>query len=344
MTSTTPNEAIIIPAAKAPLEIILVETYTPGPKELLIRNEAIALNPAEWKIAKLGIFPLNYPVISGFSFGGTVTSIGSSVTRFQVGDRVAASMYFPPKQGNQYGGYQKFVVVGEETAAKVPDAVDIATGAALTGNLTTVVGIFEGRLGLGKPDFEKGVVGKGEKVLVYGGSSSLGSLSVQYVAQAGYEVVTTSSPRNMGWVSGLGATAVVDHTLGDEETAKALIERGPYVAVVDTISLEDTILVNKKVLDAQGGGTLFGVAVSAEDKIPEGLTYESMSWPAILHEERNAGLMSWSFHEYLEQALAKGKLITPPIEKIGGGLKGVQVALDKLEKGVSGVKLVVDPR
>jgi NADPH:quinone reductase-like Zn-dependent oxidoreductase len=337
------NLAAIIPAVKAPLEVQEVETYKPGPHEILVKNEVIAFNPIEFKIAKLEIFPIQYPAILGSSFGGTVEAVGSQVTNFKVGDKVAAAKK-GGAVGNQYGAYQRYVVVGDESAGKITGDVDVAIPASLTGNLSTVVGLFTGRAGLDKPSFHSPASAKGKKVLVYGGSSSFGSLSVQYVAQAGYTVVTTTSPKNKDFVSKLGAVTVIDHTQEQDALVKALVAEGPYDLVVDSISLPNTVPVTAAVVAAQGGGKLYALLPAfGPENLPEGVTREYASWGSVLDEEKNAGVLSWAFSEYLAQGVASGKIIPLPIEKVNGGLKGVNDALDKLQKGVSGVKLVVDP-
>jgi NADPH:quinone reductase-like Zn-dependent oxidoreductase len=337
------NLAAVIPAAKAPLEVQEVETYKPGPHELLIKNEVIAYSPIEYKIAKLAFFPIQYPAILGGSFGGTVEAVGPQVTNFKVGDKVAA-VKSGKSVGNQYGSYQRYVVLSDETASKVPEGTDLALPVSFTANLSTVVGIFTGRAGLEKPSFDGSVSTKGKKVLVYGGSSNVGTLSVQYVAQAGYSVVTTSSPSNNGFVSKLGAVKVLDHTQEQGALIKALIAEGPYDLVVDSIALPNTTPITGAVVAAQGGGKLYALLPAfGPEALPEGVTREFASWGSILDEEKNLGLRAWAFTEYLPQGFASGKLIPQTIEKVAGGLKGVNDALDKLEKGVSGVKLVSDP-
>ncbi|KAE9369139.1 GroES-like protein [Stipitochalara longipes BDJ] len=337
------NLAAIIPAAKAPLEVQEVETYKPGPHELLLKNEVIAYNPIESKIARLAVFPIQYPAILGGSFGGIVEAVGSQVTNLKVGDKVAAAKS-GKSVGNQYGSYQRYVLLNDETASKVPDGIDIAVPTSLTGNLSTVVGIFTGRAGLEKPSIEGFASSNGKKVLIYGGSSNVGTLSVQYVAQAGYSVITTSSPRNKDFVSKLGATKILDHTQDQAALTKALIAEGPYDLVVDSISLPNTTAVTGAVIAAQGGGKLYALLPAfGPETLPEGVTREFASWGSVLDEEKNAGLRGWAFTTYLPQCLASRKLIPQPIEKAAGGLKGVNDALDKLLKGVSGVKLVSDP-
>jgi NADPH:quinone reductase-like Zn-dependent oxidoreductase len=86
----TPNLAAVIPTAKAPLEVREVETYLPKANEILIKNTIIAFNPVESKIAKLAIFPLEYPAILGYSYGGVVEALGSKITNFKVGDKLSS--------------------------------------------------------------------------------------------------------------------------------------------------------------------------------------------------------------------------------------------------------------
>ncbi|PVH70583.1 alcohol dehydrogenase GroES-like domain-containing protein [Cadophora sp. DSE1049] len=337
------NFAAIIPAAKTPLVVQDVGIYTPGPHELVIKNEVIAFNPVEYKMAKLGLFPLQYPAIIGSSFGGTVHSVGSGVTDFQVGEKVAAAKGFNAI-GNQYGGFQQYVVADKRFTSKVAPNMEVEIPASLTGNLPTIVGLFNGRAGLEKPSLNGQATAKNKKVLIYGGSSSVGSLAVQYVSQAGYTVVTTSSPKNHDFVSKLGAAKVIDHSQAKDSVIKALAAEGPYDLVVDMIATPPSTAISGAVVAAQGGGKLYATLPAfGPETLPATVTRIFESWSSPLSEEGNEGLLEWTFHEFLTQGVAGGRIVPLPIQKVEGGLKNVNVALDLLEKGVSGVKLVLDP-
>ena len=144
------NVAALIPAAKAPLQVKEAQTYTPSPHELLVRNKVIAFNPVESKIAKLALIPIPYPAILGLSFGGTVEAVGSEVSHFQVGDKIAVRKQIT-QIGLEYGDYQRYALAGDETASKVPEGIDLTEATALVGNLTTVAGLFGVRVGLDRP-------------------------------------------------------------------------------------------------------------------------------------------------------------------------------------------------
>ena len=62
--------------------------YTPGPGEILVRVEASALNPVDWKIRDYDFFIKEYPAILGSDSAGTVEAVGANVKTFQKGDKV----------------------------------------------------------------------------------------------------------------------------------------------------------------------------------------------------------------------------------------------------------------
>ena len=338
------NLAAVIPAPKAPLEIHEVELYAPGPHELLVRNEVIAFNLVESKIAKLGVIPIDYPAILGSAFGGTIEAVGSLVTNFQISDRVVVSKAFAVK-GNQYGAFQRYVVVGDIMVSKIPVGMDLAVPASLMMNLTSVVGLFSGRLGLDRPRLDESEPAKQSmKILVYGGSSSFGGLSIQYLSQAGYTVTTTSSPKHHEFVTKLGGANILDHTIEPGDLIKSFVADGPYDIVVDTISLPNTIAITANMLAAQGGGKLYATQPAfGPEALPEGVERVFEPWPDSLYEAKNGELQQWVVERYIPQGLSAGFITPLPIEKITGGLNGINEALDKNLKGSNSVRLVADP-
>jgi NADPH:quinone reductase-like Zn-dependent oxidoreductase len=61
---------------------------TPGPRELLIKVQAVALNPIDWKNRKYSFLLDQYPAVVGWDTAGDVIAVGEGVTRFSIGDRV----------------------------------------------------------------------------------------------------------------------------------------------------------------------------------------------------------------------------------------------------------------
>lgn len=85
------SQALFLPTKFGPFEVGDQETYKPGPGELLVRIEAAALNPIEWKIqtyGSIGPIPASFPAILGSDIAGVVEQVGDGVSRFIKGDRV----------------------------------------------------------------------------------------------------------------------------------------------------------------------------------------------------------------------------------------------------------------
>jgi NADPH:quinone reductase-like Zn-dependent oxidoreductase len=86
------QKALHLPYAQGP--------YTPttrpvpsslGPTDVLVKLEAVALNPSEWKLQKIpeaAKFIQAYPAMCGSDGAGVVVEVGSEVVGVGVGDRV----------------------------------------------------------------------------------------------------------------------------------------------------------------------------------------------------------------------------------------------------------------
>ncbi|KAG7418073.1 Dehydrogenase azaJ [Fusarium oxysporum f. sp. rapae] len=335
------NRGAVNPAARAPLEVRPLDMPTPGPGDILVKNELIAINPVEVNITKNDLFKSKYPCVIGTSFGGEVVAVGEGVSDFKAGDRVA--VYASPTDGDKYAAYQAYALAKVDTTILVPEGVDLAVPVSMSGNLTTVVGMISATAGVPKPDIENEVASTSKKILIYGGTSNLGSLAVQYVRRAGYIVVTTTSPKHKAFVETLGADKIIDHSQDRDALVKAFIAEGPYDVVVDTISYPNTVSILADVLAAQGGGTVFATLPPfGPETLPEGVVRQYTSWPFVLYKEGNEHLIRWAFQEFFAKGIAGGKLLPTQIERVSGGFEAVNTALDILGKGVSNSKVVVE--
>ena len=341
------NRAAIQPAEKTDFEVKAADVPSPGEGDVLIKNESISFNPLEWKLQKLAIMPTPYPYIGGFSFAGTVEKLGPGVANLQVGDKVAIMK--KKEGGNEYGVYQRYVLAAADGAVKLSSGtnIDLASGAIL--NLATAVGAINGTFGLEKPNMSSSgaaPTAKKEKILVYGGSSSVGQFAIQIASQAGYKVVSTSSPRNMAMVKPLGAVALIDHTGSRDKVVRELVEQGPYTHVLDTIATPATSPVLGEVVSqgikAGGTDTFWSTGpVMKPDEIPEGVKAPMGSYPAVM--QKIPELNKWFLEELMPQSVGGGKIVPPVIEVLPGGLNAVQPAIELMMKGVSGKKLLAHP-
>ena len=124
-----------------------------------------------------------------------------------------------------------------------------------------------------------------------------------------------------------------------------LANGGPYDVVVDMISFPNTVAVLAQVLAAQGGGKLYTMQPAfGPETLPDGVERAFEPWSDPLYEEKNRGLLEWIIKTYLPEGLLRGAITPLPIEKVSGGLNAVNEALDRMQKGISGIRLVADPQ
>lgn len=168
-------------------------------------------------------------------------------------------------QNPAHAGFQLYTVAPEFLVARVPEGVELTSTCVLPLCLSTAAaGLYEvGYLGLEVPSLSKGVVDGKEKqeeevILIWGGSSTVGSCAIQLCVAAGLTVLTTASARNHQYVRDLGARYVFDHADGEvvERLVGAAVGKR-VVGVYDVISNEETALKCAEFLHRCGGGTLF---------------------------------------------------------------------------------------
>ncbi|MEB3305508.1 MAG: zinc-binding alcohol dehydrogenase family protein [Cyanobacteriota bacterium] len=175
----------------------------PGPHDLRVRVEAVAVNPVDLKVRST-LAPGGPPQVLGWDGAGVVEATGDAVQRFRRGDAVmfAGSI-------NRPGCQAESVLVDARLAGRKPTNFSFAEAAALplTG-LTAWESLFE-RLGL---DPEGG--DRGRTLLILGGAGGVGSMAIQLARRAELRVIASASrEESQAWVQQLGAEWVVDHNL-----------------------------------------------------------------------------------------------------------------------------------
>jgi zinc-binding alcohol dehydrogenase family protein len=171
----------------------------PGPHDLLVRVEAVSVNPVDTKVRN-GNDPAGELKVLGYDAAGVVVGVGAEVTRFRVGDEV----YYAGSIGRP-GTNSQFHLVDERITGHKPATLDFAEAAALP--LTTITAweaLFD-RFRLGKDSTGT--------LLVMGAAGGVGSVLVQLArALTGVTVIGTASrPESQRWVTELGAHHAVDH-------------------------------------------------------------------------------------------------------------------------------------
>lgn len=331
------NRAAFLTATKAPLEVKEVPYPTPNDTEIVVKNRAIAINPVDWFQQEMGpeVIPfLKYPAILGYDIAGEVEALGSGVTKFKVGDRVAGLV-------NQ--GFQEHVVLAEHMTSTIPSSVTFEQAAALPMGVSvaTKALFHKDYLSLDLPSASLGP--KQETVLIWGGSTSVGSNAIQLAAAAGYEVITTASPHRFDYVKGLGAAQVFDYnspTVKDDVVAAVQGKKMAGAIAnggVDFTTFPGIVEVCAAALLSTEGSKFVALTMVPGFPMPEGIQTK------FVEELRpDVELASAVFHGFLPGALADKKYtIAPESQVVGEGLEALQEAMDTLRKGVSAKKIVV---
>ncbi|KAI5251054.1 hypothetical protein E4T42_04611 [Aureobasidium subglaciale] len=166
--------------------------------EILVETYSIAINPIDWKVRDYGWLINTWPMVLGCDVSGVVTEVGNSVHNFSKGDRVIGHAVSLVSQKPKNGAFQRFVAVEAAKAAKIPSALSFSDACVVPLALdTAATGLFnsasDGYLGLEWPTM--GSKSDNNKIVIYGGSSSVGALAIQLAAASGAHVIAVASRR-----------------------------------------------------------------------------------------------------------------------------------------------------
>ncbi|KDE99300.1 Zn-dependent oxidoreductase [Mycolicibacterium aromaticivorans JS19b1 = JCM 16368] len=367
------NTAAWIGSKGAALEVKAAPYPHPGEHEIVVRNHAVAINPYDWIIqATGGLFTrwITYPFILGSDLAGEVVEVGPGVTRFSVGDRVLGHAVGTEKARNSAaeGAFQEYTIVLDHMAAPIPATMAYEDAAVLPLALSTAAcGLFQkDQLGLEYPSATAKPTGK--TLLVWGGSTSVGSNAIQLAVAAGYDVIATASPRNFDYVKGLGAGQVFDYNSSTVVADIVAALHGRTIAGALAVAT-DSAGVCAEILGFASGTKFVSIAsppvsfasvtpgrsksvqlarliarvatstVSTQIRFRMRHVGSKMIWGASLMDDEVSTVI---YNDFLPQALADGRYRAAPAPLIiGTGLHHIQAGLDAQKKGVSAKKIVI---
>ena len=146
---------------------------------ILVKPHCVAVNPADFK--GIDYFPTP-GVTLGSEYAGTVVRVGPKVTKsFKPGDRIFGFVHGGIRLPSDGGAFADYAVVKGDVQMKIPDSMSFEEAATLAvGIITDGLALYQ-KLGLPLPDDEKAKAKwASHQVLIYGGSTAMGMMAIQY--------------------------------------------------------------------------------------------------------------------------------------------------------------------
>jgi putative PIG3 family NAD(P)H quinone oxidoreductase len=252
MSNTQTMKAVIVETPGGPDALRIVERPIPQPDrgEVLIKIAAAGLNGADIG-QRLGRYrmPPGATDIFGLEAAGEIVDVGAGVSGWRAGDKVAALLIG--------GGYAEYCAVPAVQCLPAPTRLSLVEAAALPECAMTVwSNVFE--LGMLKP---------GDRLLVHGGASGIGTTAIQLAHALGSTVYATAgTPEKCRRCESLGARRAIDYR---NEDFVAVINEETKGAGVDVIlDMVGGDYLNRDLTILAEGGRLVMIAFKLGSKVP----------------------------------------------------------------------------
>lgn len=211
-------------------------TPSPRPGEVLIKVSAAGLNRADL-LQRKGLYPPpeDASPIMGLEVAGVVIATGAGVDNWHVGDKVCALTHG--------GGYADYTVAPVSQCLPIPAGLGMAEAAALPEALLTVWHNL----------FQRCQLRTGERVLIHGGASGIGTLGIAICKAMGAEVYTTAgSEEKCRALEALGATRAINYQAEDFEQVLGDLGMKDKINVILDIAGGDFIQKNINIAAPEG--------------------------------------------------------------------------------------------
>lgn len=240
MTTSVPSEMISIeikePGGPESLQPVTVTTPRPGAHEVLIRVAAAGVNRPD-VMQRKGMYPPppGAPDTPGLEIAGEVVAAGAETAGIRAGDRVCALV--------AGGGYAEYCVAPAPLCLPWPEGMDAVHAAALPETFFTVWTNV----------FDRGRLRAGERFLVHGGTSGIGTTAIQLAKSFGASVYATAgTAEKCAACEELGADAAINYRDEDfVERIDALTDGQGVDLILDMVA-GDYLPRNLKCLATEG--------------------------------------------------------------------------------------------
>jgi NADPH2:quinone reductase len=225
------------------MQYVDVDLAAPGPGEARVRHAACGVNFIDVYF-RTGLYPQSLPGSLGQEGAGTIEAIGSGVTDFAVGDRVAYA-------GGPNGAYAEERNITVAKLVKLPDAIGFDTAAAMMLRGMTVQYLLRQVFAL------KG----GETILFHAAAGGIGLIAGQWARALGVNMIgTVGSDEKAALAKAHGCTHVINYTTENFVERVKEITGGKGVPVVYDSIGKDTFTGSLDCLSRRGLMVSFGNA------------------------------------------------------------------------------------
>ncbi|MCB2209242.1 MAG: NAD(P)-dependent alcohol dehydrogenase [Bacteroidetes bacterium] len=293
--------------------LVLTEVEKPTPKEneVLIKIKATSVTTSDVLIRGLKASPVGrFMVQLIFGFGkprnpilgmvtsGIIESKGKDVASLNIGDEVFAYGSVSPTK-RHFGSYAEYICLPEDwNIALKPSNISFEEAAAIPYG-----GLLASHL------LKKTSINRGDKVLIYGASGSIGTMAIQLAKHVGAHVTSVCSGRNFELVKSLGSDEMIDYTLENAES-----QLGTYKYVIDAVGNSKSSTLKEQSKKAL---TINGKYISIDHGTPLTPKVAFLNLKTLAEQEKIKPVIDRVFpleeiaeaHKYVEKGHKKGNVV-----------------------------------
>ena len=324
------------------------------PSQIIIRVIVSGCNPKDWKMPANLLTTISNCPNSGDDIAGIVHEVGSAVTEFKPGDRVAALH----ELGAPGGSYAEFAVAWDHTTFHLGDGTSFEEAASVPmGSMMASIGLF-GMLKVIKTPWTP--VETKTPLVIYGAAGTVGAYAIKLASLMNVHPLICVAGRGIPFVETLidkdKGDVVLDYRNGPEELVQGIkdaLQGSKLQYAFDAVSEKGSYVNICEVLDPQSGKITLVLPFHV-DEIPKNIeqttTMAGVLWDGFENKAQTGKMeigarrkdFAYSISRFIGRWLNSGELKPHPYTVSDGGLLGIETALKTLRDGKgSATKYVV---